>query len=387
MRPPLLLLTLLLCGCGRPTVQEVVQLGQVVPLTGPDAALGEQAVNGMSLAVDALNAGEPAGVNTRRVQVVHADAGPLAEGLVAQAVRLDTLNHVAAQFGGVTTEQAGRLSANFSSPTPILITAAGGMGTPTPANTFAVGISPTEQGRVLARWAVGEASLRREGRGPLVLLSNDRVATSLAAREAFEREYVKDGRSVRVWATDDTFDLAGRTKEVVAGKPAGVVVFGSVPDLLKIRRWLLRADWPAAEPILFAGDGEAVPTLLAERDPPGAGAVVVSAFDPADTAEPAKGFIERYRGKFGQPPTVHAALAHDALNVYAEAARRAKVFRTDKVREELVKLADIDIVTGKFSFNSDQTARRPAFVLRVADGQTARLARIEPEPSKPVSGG
>jgi hypothetical protein len=63
-----------------------------------------------------------------------------------------------------------------------------------------------------------------------------------------------------------------------------------------------------------------------------------------------------------------------------EVLRRAKSLQAAKVREELLKLKDYECLTGPLSFDKDQCARRPVFIVRSADGTETREARFEPPP-------
>jgi hypothetical protein len=73
---------------------------------------------------------------------------------------------------------------------------------------------------------------------------------------------------------------------------------------------------------------------------------------------------------------VAAVLAHDALSVWVEAARRANALDAGSIREQFLKRDQpYDVLTGTLTFADDHTAQRPAFVGRVSGG---RLVDIKP---------
>ena len=96
-------------------------------------------------------------------------------------------------------------------------------------------------------------------------------------------------------------------------------------------------------------------------------------------AEPAavKEFVAKFRETFKSDPDVHAALAYDGIRLLAAAMKNA-LANTTTLPVELRALKDFAGLTGPFSFSADQTARRPAYVLR-CDGERASLEqRYEP---------
>ena len=98
-----------LAGCLNRSEPEPVLFGQIVPLSGPDRAVGERIRNGLILAVEDANRDENR-VLGRRVAVLTPDGGSNVEDIRHKAVRLVTIDRALALLGGAGWEQLEGLS-------------------------------------------------------------------------------------------------------------------------------------------------------------------------------------------------------------------------------------------------------------------------------------
>jgi branched-chain amino acid transport system substrate-binding protein len=94
----------------------------------------------------------------------------------------------------------------------------------------------------------------------------------------------------------------------------------------------------------------------------------------------ARDFAKRFQERFKDAPHAEAALSYDAAALLFEGIRRARSVQGSKVREELPKLKDYDCLTGKLSFDKDQSARRPLFIVHLNGGEKL-VKRYDPEPA------
>ena len=99
-----------------------------------------------------------------------------------------------------------------------------------------------------------------------------------------------------------------------------------------------------------------------------------------DTPE-AKAFREQYRKTFSEEPDVHAALAYDSARLIFEALRQAgENHGARELQEKLAALKDFPGLTSSLSFGTERQVHRPAFVVRLENGQAHMLRRFEPQP-------
>ena len=180
----LLALSVLLCGCGPKAEEEPVWVGLVASFSGPDKTAGLQVKQGIGLAVDDA---VDQRVEGRRLAVVTVDDRGSAESVQAEAVRLLSVNRVAALIGGADAGRAtllARAAQPYGAPTVLPCEVAGVRAGDA---SFALGVRPAWRGQILARYASGELKLKRtavliDGRNP--------VAVELAA--AFVKEWPGD---------------------------------------------------------------------------------------------------------------------------------------------------------------------------------------------------
>lgn len=378
LRRALLLLagmTIGMCGCGDRGASPVVFLGHVAARSGVDKEQGEAAERGIRLAVEEINK-DPALGAGRPVKVLHTDTLGKLEAFETQAIRLVTVNRVTALLAGITPDEAERLD---RARVPLVTLA--GMRTPATSDAvFCTGLTPTVQGKALARYAVTDMKATS-----VIVLADDRRDDALAAAEAFEREFVRaatgnDGKSSvsrpAVWRfgrESKLQDLAWRLR--AKDKPSALVFAGNASDVRILRVEL--SD--STTPILYAGDIGALKTLQSERETSG-GVYLVTPFVPdADTAK-TKEFAKRYKEAFADEPTVHAALAYDALRLLAEALRRSQELPSaTRLSDELTGLKDYAGLSGPLSFDEGRCLRRTAFVVQVTNGSAKTVRRYGPE--------
>lgn len=357
----LLLATLCLSGCTHRTSSEPILIGHVVALSGPNKAAGEHAKQGVALAVEEVNQDENR-IAGRMVEVLHADTRGEPEMVQNEAVRLITVNRVTALLGGGDPEQAERLARTAQPYAIPVVLASGLVASGGNENVFALGLTPAYQGQVLAQVAAHQLKTTRVA----VLADSRPASTALVA--AFGTEF-PSGKDVlvkeRSYKSDAEF--AGLVAPLKEERMGAILFAGPARDFLKLRTQLRSAGLEV--PILFGGE-EGSLSLLQQEPATKQAVYLVTAFT-AD-AGPAAGqaFTKKYRERFGQEPDVHAALAYDAARFLFEGMRQTNSAEGVKVRKTLAGLESFEGVTGPVALEKGQVARRPVYVVRLADGKT-----------------
>jgi branched-chain amino acid transport system substrate-binding protein len=361
----------LLAGCSR-SAPEVVTVGALLPLSGPEKAHGERARQGSVLAADEFNADDAHSAG-KRLRVEYADTRGDPVQTQAEAVRLLTVNRVAALLADADDAGLERLARGVQ-PYSVPVLVSGELPPRAPGeNLFSLAASPAYQGRVLAQFAATDLKAKR-----LVVLTNNTAAVAGVLSGAFVQE-ARQTKDVRV--EERTYGKDSEFKEVVQRlqkpPPDAVLLAGSPQDLQKFRE-RLRTD-EVNVPLLFGGaEGGWPPPAGGEAE---GGVVYVSTVFAAEGLTPAGQEVARkYRKRFNQDLDVHAAQAYDSIRLLAETLRRAKATPAAHWREELMGLDDFESLTGPLRFDRDHNARRPVFVVRW-EGRQAKLARkFDPEP-------
>jgi branched-chain amino acid transport system substrate-binding protein len=153
-----------------------------------------------------------------------------------------------------------------------------------------------------------------------------------------------------------------------------VLVAGTVADARELRR-KVNAKGPV---LLFGGeDGSAKAFKQARAH----GAIYLATAFVADADTPkAQEFVKKYCEHFAEEPDVHAALAYDNARLLIKAVRDSQGNLTSaQLREKLAGLKDFPGLTGPLTFDEDRQLRRPAFVVRVENGQARTEKRYAAE--------
>lgn len=367
-----LILSILLCGCGPRAEEEPVWVGLVASFSGPDKSGGLQVKQGTGLAVDdAVNQR----VEGRRLAVVTVDDHGSDESVQAEAVRLLSVNHVAALIGGADVGRAA-----------VLAQAAQPYGVPTvlPSEvatvraddaSFALGVRPAWRGQILANYASGELKFKRAA---VLIDGRDPVAVELAA--AFVKEWPRDeGASIQQETFRSDAELREQAPRVAVAKPAVVLIAADAPHF-KMAGDMLQS---LQDTLLIYG-GEDVD---AERLPAGPGDILLATVVVrTELTDRGQAFVKRYAEHFHESAGLAAVQGYDAARLLFDAMGRAKTAAADKVRDQLAATTDFESLTGPLRFK-DGTARRPVFVVRWSDGQAKVVQRIEPETDEPRDGG
>src|SRR5262245_57453129 len=306
---PILVASVLVVGCSSSDSGKPIEVGHVHPI-----GLEDEEYQAIKLAVDELNKDTSKLPRGRRLLVRHAPGGS-PEEFGAQAARLVGLNKVAGLVGGNRSASAERVGAASQGENVVGVSPDDWPGSPPSQNLFTIGLSPGERGRVLA----AKAKELLAGKPGPVLILRDRsakVANLVADR------FVAELRDAVV--TDMDLPLPRKID-------AKVVFFAcAARQVLPVR------DDFRESVVIFGNEEAELPVLLAEG-PAAEGFHVATAVDPGDKSERFTSFAGRYHQAYGRSPTAAAVLAHDALTVWVEAARRAENVEAKPVREELLK--------------------------------------------------
>jgi branched-chain amino acid transport system substrate-binding protein len=121
-------------------------------------------------------------------------------------------------------------------------------------------------------------------------------------------------------------------------------------------------------PALFKIAGDAVEKIF-----------VASTFDPGDSRKEVRGFVERFRKRYGTSPPPAAAQGYDALNLLVYATEKAKSSNPVKVAAALRSVKNWPGVTGVTTFNAKgDVVNKPIFIKEAREGH---FVHVLPGPS------
>jgi branched-chain amino acid transport system substrate-binding protein len=366
-----LVLVASLVGCSRGTPEQV-PIGQLANLSGPDRVTGERARQGLTLAVEEFNEDDPHSTG-RRLLVEHADTRGEPGRAQAEAVRLITINRVAALVADIDPAELERLARGVQSyAVPVVVSSELPPRLPG-ENLFSLAASPASQGRALAQFAATDLKSKQ-----VVILTNRTPPVSGALSAAFAGEFRQTkGAQVEDWPYGKESEFPDLIQRLEKAQPGAILLAGSVRDLSSFRKQLHGSKLTA--PLLFGGvEGGWPPS--GEDSSAGPAVYVSTVFAVEGLTSAGQEVARKYRKRFDQDLDVHAAVAYDSIRLLAEAMRRTKTAQGTRWREELLRLDDFESLTGPLKFDrEDHNARRPVLIVR-REGNQVKLARkFDPE--------
>lgn len=338
--------------------------GASLPLTGTAAFYGEITKNGFDLAVKAIN--DAGGVDGVPVRMVYEDSQLESRAGVTALQKLVDVHRVPVVF------TAG--SAVVLSQSPLA----------------------SEQQIVLANIGAQSAQLRHEGpwvftfiatsdveaRGLAEVMIDDLGITEYAiihvdndygidSAAAFRR--TADAKGARMLALEQhptgAVDMRTQLIKIKAQEPPALVIFSQITEVghivrqardLGINSQILGTTWTgSADNIEIAGD--AMNGIIGVR----------VAFNPS-AASGSQAFLAAYLDAHGTPPTVHSAIAYDALSVVAEIVGRVG-YDTGAIQEGLLTVQDFEGVLGSLTMDSDGLVIFPLTTYKIEDLEVVDL--------------
>jgi branched-chain amino acid transport system substrate-binding protein len=358
-------LVLTLAGCGKDAPAPgaaVVKIGQVSPLTGPQAHLGKDNDNGARLAVEELNAkGVTIGGAKVKFELVSEDdqADPKTGTIVAQKL-------VDAKVAGVV----GHLNSGTSIPASKIYNDAGiPQISPSATNpkytqqgyrgAFRVMANDVQQGKVLGEYAVAKLRAKK------IAIIDDRTAYGQGLADEFEKAAKAGGATIvgREYTTDKATDFRSILTSVKARQP-DLVFYGGMdaqagPMAAQMKSLAVKSKF-------LSGDGAQSPEFIKLAGAAADGVVASSPGVPLDKMPGGKGFTERFNAKYGQIQ-IYAPYAYDATMTLVDAMLKANSTQPSKYLPELAQISRQG-VTGPIAFDEKGDLKSGPITIYVVKG-------------------
>jgi branched-chain amino acid transport system substrate-binding protein len=346
-----------------------VKVAVVGPLTGTDAAFGEQLKRGAEMAVADLNAG--GGVLDEELLAIVEDDACDPERAVAAAEK-------------VVSEGAGLVVGHFCSGASIpasAVYAAAGILQISPGSTNpALTDEATEKGWQNVHRVCGRDDLQGKVAGKYlavrfrdkrVAIVHDQTAYGQGLAEQTKRSMNEAGLKEALFETyspgQEDFSQLLLTMKSLAVK--AFYIGGYYSEAARMIRQAHALDY---RPQLVSGDALVTAEFWNVAGPAGEGAVMTFQPDPRFVPE-ARLVVERFREQ-GYEPEGYTLYAYAAVQVWAEAARNAESFDMLAVSQQ-IRGASFDTVIGKLSFDEKGDVKNASYVWYIwEDGNYAELA-------------
>ena len=346
---------------GSASAQEVVKIGHVAPISGPNAHLGKDNENGARMAIEELNA-KPFMINGKKVtlQLISEDDGadPKQGTAVAQKLVDAKVQGIIGHLNSGTTVPASRIYNNAGIPeispsttTPVYTN----QGFP---GAFRVVASDKKLGSTLATYA--SATLKAKN----IAVIDDRSAYGQGVAD----EFVKGAKAAKLnivgkeFTTPTSTDFTAILTSIKAKKP-DLIFFGGMdsvggPMLKQMKALGIEARFMGGDGICtealsrLAGDGIGDSKVTCAE----AGGVK------GDQEKVLADFNARYKKKYGQDTQLYAPYVYDAVMTMATAMQNAKSSDPKVYLPELKKIK-YQGVTGLIQFDAKGDIKDGALTL------------------------
>jgi branched-chain amino acid transport system substrate-binding protein len=344
------------CSSGFRSDSNEHRIGAIVFLTGPQAALGTEVKNAVSLAQDEVN--QRGGVNGKKINVLFEDSKDSPRDAIAAFNRLETQNvPVIVATGDVVSLNLAPIVAERK--IPMVATIAAGPEIPQKSGwVFRLFIQATRQADTIANYSAKNLGIKTAA----VLAINNEFgnATSATFKSTFER---LGGRITGI----ETYEVADRDVRTQITK-----LKGTNPDAIYITGFGdgYGACIKQVRELKFTGTMLSDATLSTpffqqQTAPAHEGAYFTSTlYDENSQQSPAREFILSYRAKYNVDPSFFAAFAYDSFGLIVSAL--AKSDGTPQgIRDALAATKDYQGVIGKMSFIENGDSDFPLVVKKI----------------------
>jgi branched-chain amino acid transport system substrate-binding protein len=342
--------------------ETIVKIGQISPLTGPQAHLGKDNDNGARLAIDEINAAGVllGGKKVKFVLVSEDDiADPRTATVVAQKLVDQRVAGVIGHLNSGTSIPASKIYLDAGIPqispsaTAIAYTAQGFK------TAFRVMTNDRQQGKVLGEYAVKNMGAKR------IAIIDDRTAYGQGLADEVSKAVKASGGEViaREFTTDRSTDFLAILTSIKSKKP-DLVFYGGMdaqgaPMVKQLQSLGIKAKF-------LGGDGVQTAEFLKLSGNNAEGVTASSPGLPIDSMPGGKEFRQKFTDRFGTIQT-YAPYAYDAVNVMVDAMKQADSAEPARYLVELPRIQRAG-VTGNISFDEKGDIRGGAITLYQVKG-------------------
>jgi branched-chain amino acid transport system substrate-binding protein len=230
------------------------------------------------------------------------------------------------------------------------------------------------QGEVLAKFAYNDLKARR-----VAILKDITQDYSVGLTDSVAEHFAKLGGTVLppVSYSGADADFKAVLTQIRSQKPDALFATGYYTEAAIITR---QARELGMKMPILGGDGWVGDALANGREALN-NSYISNHYSGDNPAPIVQNFVSAYRKRFERDPDAIAALAYDAVNVLADAMRRANTTDGPKVRDALAS-ADVPGVTGQLKMNAKRNVDKPAVVQEISfvDGKVKYIYKTTVNP-------
>jgi branched-chain amino acid transport system substrate-binding protein len=238
---------------------------------------------------------------------------------------------------------------------------------------FRVCFTDDFQGAVAAKFASNTLKAKKAA-----ILGDFQSDYSKGMSQYFEEEFKRLGGTIaqKQTYTQTDSDFKGQLTSIRSAAPDVIFVPGYYGQVGVIAKQAKELGITAP---LLGGDGWDAPQLWDLGGTALNGAYMVNHYSVDDPSPAVQKFVAAYKAKYaGTAPDAIAALGYDAMNVLADAIKRAGTTESAKLRDAIAQTKGFPGVTGSININEHRDAVKPAVVFELRDKKFVYKETIQP---------
>ncbi len=356
---------------------ETIKIGALYGVTGGMSSIDGPGLNGFKLAAKQLN--DAGGIDGKLVEVVAIDGKSDQTATTSAALELIDVHKVVA-MGGLNDSTFALAAGPIAQTAGIPFVTAGATLPTLPEQVgdffFMVPFGDDTQAQAIANYATNTLGGKKA-----YMLVDQAYDFTTALAKFFKEQWLANGGTIVLedaYNSGDT-DFSAQIARLKANAEQPDVLFiSAIPNEAGITTKQYR-EAGFAQPIL-SGDGFDTP-LIAEVAGDLADDVYYSTHASLDnSAEKVQNFVNAYEAEYGgKPENAFAALGYDAMNLIADAIKRAGSTDPAAIRDALGATQGFEAVTGTVSYPEGQ--RKPSksvTIIQVQDGVYSFADEVQP---------
>lgn len=335
-----------------------IKIGAILPLSGSGAKYGEEAKNGINLALEEINA--KGGLNQTEVKIVYEDDQGTSSGAINAFNKLKTVDKVPVVIGPMYSSTVLAVAPVAEKTKVVLFTPSGSSPDITEAGDYVFRNWPSDvfEGGRMAKFAYEELGVRRAS----ILTVNVDYGTGLTG--VFKKNFTELGGQVVVTEKYDqgATDFRTQLSKIKAVMPDVLYLPGYYTEIALILKqakelgfdtqFLSCVGFDNPKALELAGD--AAEEVIFARP----------AYDPESQEKVVSDFVKSFEAKHNMIPGTYAAHAYDALRIVAMAIQRGG-YKAHEIKEALYGIKDFEGVTGKTTIDENGDVVKPIQIMRV----------------------
>lgn len=336
-------------------------IGSMGPTSGANASYGTSVKNGAQIAVDELN--EAGGINGTKFELKFEDDQADA-GVAANAYSKLYSDNMDALLGATTSNSCQAVNKLAQKDNILMVTPSGSTKDITdPDNVFRICFTDPLQGEKIADLVTDTLGYKN-----IAVLYDVSSDYGVGIHDAFVKQVKAKGAKI---VSDQSFtsgdkDFNTQLTSIKSAKPDVIFVPGYYQEASFI---LTQAKQLGIDTPFVGSDGwDGVTTQLGTNANIANGAIFLSPFFSADSAENVKNFVGKYQEEYKAVPDQFAADAYDGVYAIAKAYEKAGSKDTNALIKAMKEI-EVDGVTGKFSFDKTGEPNKDAKYIQIQKGE------------------